>query len=307
LRPGRPDLIGGNTVEQSSAGHDAVERETDQVTTVAVIGAGRLDSDVARLAVRARYRVLLGAAGDPSTLDLLVGAVAPGATPSAPGDACRAADLVVLAMPLAEYASLDPRSVRGKVVIDATNHDPAHDGRIPALAQSASSSSMIQRHLRGTPVVKTLNHIASADLEADSALGTPSRTRRALAVIGGDDRARAQAARFVERLGFDTVEVDSLAGAWMVQPGAATFQRGSIAGAFQPGSTPNSASGRRGFELKGVATRCIKPRSRATSGTWRACTGLHSASHLTVDPGRSDLFLPEPGRCARGPGRPLHP
>jgi predicted dinucleotide-binding enzyme len=192
-----------------------------EVGLVGIIGAGGRGAAVGRLALAAGYRVLVGVDEEPATAELLVGAVAPGAEPTTPAGAAAQAELVVLALPLSQYLHLDRRALRGKVVLDATNHDPRTEGRIPALAHAASSSGMLQQFLRSARVVKTLNHIPYADLEADSALLHPRRRRRALAVAGDDAGARAVATRFVHRLGFDTVQIGSLTGAIALGPDSA--------------------------------------------------------------------------------------
>jgi predicted dinucleotide-binding enzyme len=66
--------------------------------------------------------------------------------------------------------------------------------------------------------VKAFNHIQSAHLlEHAQDAGTPDR--RALAIAGDDDEAKATVAKLIDELGFDVVDVGSLAESWRIEPG----------------------------------------------------------------------------------------
>jgi len=96
------------------------------------------------------------------------------------------------------------------------------DGNIAALAAAPSSSEMVQEFLAGARLVKTLNHIGYHELETDhSPAGTPGR--RALAVAGDDDAARAVVMAMVDRLGYDAVDAGALAAGVVFEPGTEIF------------------------------------------------------------------------------------
>jgi predicted dinucleotide-binding enzyme len=141
------------------------------VGTIGILGAGRVGTAVARQALSAGHRVLIAASGDPADIELIVDVMAPGAVAVTAAEAARRSDVVILSLPLRKYRSLDPDSLRGKVVIDAMNLWPETDGDIPELAASASSSEMVQAFLSDARVVKTLNHIGYHELESN---GTPA-------------------------------------------------------------------------------------------------------------------------------------
>jgi predicted dinucleotide-binding enzyme len=215
----------GHEVRQDAAGARPLGGETASaapVGTVGILGAGRVGTAVARQALRAGYRVLIAASGDPAAIGLIVEVMAPGAVAVSAADAARAADVVVLSVPLRKYATLDPAALAGKVVVDAMNYWPETDGHLPALEAAPSSSQMVQEFLPGARVVKTLNHIGYHELETDGApSGTPGR--RALAVAGGDDAARAVVFDLVERLGYDAVDAGPLAAGAALEPGTEIF------------------------------------------------------------------------------------
>ncbi|MDX5318326.1 MAG: NAD(P)-binding domain-containing protein, partial [Actinomycetes bacterium] len=189
--------------------------------TLGIVGAGRLGTAVARLALRAGLEVCIAGTSDPAVLADRLAREAPGAQAGALSDAA-ACDAVVLALPLRRLRELDPAALAGRVVIDATNHVPLWDGPVPGVAAASSSSEYVQAHLAGARVVKTLNHLGADELEHDAAPpGTPGR--RALGVAGDDLEAVRTALTLVERLGFDAVEVGPLAAGVGLEPNSAVF------------------------------------------------------------------------------------
>jgi hypothetical protein len=138
-------------------------------------------------------------------------------------EAAARADVVVLAIPLRRLHGLDPEPFRGRIVIDATNHSPLWgDPPFPGLADAPSTSELVQRHLAGACVVKTLNHLGIDELEEDAAPpGTPHR--RALAVAGDDGAAVLAAMAVVDRLGFDAVDAGPLAAGVALEPRSHVF------------------------------------------------------------------------------------
>ena len=70
--------------------------------------------------------------------------------------------------------------------------------------------------------MKTLNHIGYHDLEEDGR-EAGSADRRALALSGGSNDAKALAAGFIDRLGYDPVDAGPLEAGRMFQPGTEIF------------------------------------------------------------------------------------
>ncbi|WP_454050568.1 NADPH-dependent F420 reductase [Cellulomonas sp. Marseille-Q8402] len=200
-------------------GRDGTERP---VGTIGVLGAGRVGTAVARQAIRGGYDVLIAASGDPADIELIVGVMAPGAQAVTAAEAAARSDVVILSLPLRRYRTLDPSTLRGKVVVDAMNSWPETDGDIPELADAPSSSEMVQAFLTGARVVKTLNHIGYHELETDGTTpGTPGR--RALAVAGDDPDARGVVMGLIEQIGYDAVDAGSLAAGAALEPGTPVF------------------------------------------------------------------------------------
>lgn len=193
-----------------------------QVRTIGILGAGRVGSAVARQALKAGYQVRIATAKPPEEISLLAEIITPGAE-AVTAEAAAGADLVVVAVPLHKYDTLRPEQLAGQTVIDAMNYWAPVDGEISAFENDPrTSSEIIQEFLAGAKVIKSLNHIGYQDLEADgTAPGTPGR--RALALAGDDDAAKALAAAFIERLGYDAVDAGPLPAGRAFQPDTEIF------------------------------------------------------------------------------------
>jgi predicted dinucleotide-binding enzyme len=112
----------------------------------------------------------------------------------------------------------------GVVVIDTGNYYPnLRDGVIPALVQSGIDSLWVQEQL-GTPVVKVFNSILATSLKD---LGRPRgvKNRIALAVSGDNIKAKQVVFKLVDELGFDSLDIGTIAQSWKQQPGSPIYCR----------------------------------------------------------------------------------
>lgn len=215
------------------------------MTTIGLIGSGNIGSQLARLAVARGHDVVLSNSRGPGTLVDLVDELGDHARAATPHEAAAAADLAVVTIPLHAIGAVPAEPLAGKVVIDTNNYYPQRDGNVAELdAGELTSSELLQRHLPGSVVVKAFNHITAADLTDHSRLpGTPGR--RALTVAADDADARRAVAELIDELGFDTVELDSLAETWRIQPGTPGYGprrtadelRADLAAARRPNET----------------------------------------------------------------------
>jgi predicted dinucleotide-binding enzyme len=191
----------------------------DGVTTIGLIGAGHIGSQVARAAIAGGYDVVISNSRGPETLTDLVSELGPRARAGTTQEAATAGDLVIVAIPLKAIGDVPVEPLVGKVVIDTNNYYPGRDGNIAALDEgSLTSSGLLQVRLPNAHVVKAFNHIYARQITTD---GTPPRTRnrRALVIAGDDLVAKAQVAELIDGFGFDVVDVGPLAESWRIEPG----------------------------------------------------------------------------------------
>src|SRR5207244_6969810 len=87
--------------------------------------------------------VPIAASGDPEQIELIAQVLAPGAEPRRAADAVEEAGIVVLAIPLHKFTTLDPSLLDGKLVVDAMNYWPPVDGVQEMFEDHRYSSSEI--------------------------------------------------------------------------------------------------------------------------------------------------------------------
>jgi 8-hydroxy-5-deazaflavin:NADPH oxidoreductase len=193
------------------------------MTTVGLIGSGRIGSTVATLAVAAGHRVVLSNSRGPQTLGDLVARLGPLAGAGTTAEAA-ASDLVVVAIPVKAYQDLPAAALAGRVVLDTGNYSPARrDGQIADLDDGTlTSSELLQRLLPGAAVVKVFNNIYFKHLEHLSRpAGAPGRSF--LPIAGDDPQAKEAVTAFLNEIGYGTVDAGPLAEGWRQEPGTPAY------------------------------------------------------------------------------------
>ncbi len=193
------------------------------MTTVGLIGSGRIGGTVAKLAVAAGHPVILSNSRGPDTLAELAGQLGPLARAGTGRDAAEGGDLVVVTIPLHAFRNVEPEPLAGKIVIDTCNYYPQRDGQIAELDSGAlTSSELIQRHLALAALVKAFNNIFYKHLES---LTRPAGAldRSYLPIAGDDPEAKAAVTAFLDSIGWGAVDAGPLAESWRQQPGTPVY------------------------------------------------------------------------------------
>jgi len=193
------------------------------MTTIGIIGAGLIGSQLARISTDAGYDVVIANSRGPETLADLVAEIEArdsrqgSISAATAAEAGAAGEVVVVTVPLKNLDDVPVEPLAGKTVIDTNNYYPERDGHIAALdEETTTTAEMAQAHLPTSHVVTAFNHIYSEHLTSKRA-ATGTEHRRALVIAGDDADAKAWVAEYIDRIGFDTFDVGPLAEGWRIQ------------------------------------------------------------------------------------------
>jgi predicted dinucleotide-binding enzyme len=221
------------------------------MTTLGLIGSGRIGSTVARLAVDAGFDVVLSNSRGPQTLEGLCAELGPQAR-AAHGEECAVAgDLVLVSIPLSAYPSLPAGALAGKTVLDTGNYYPQRDGQIAALDdRSLTDSEYLAQHIPGARVVKVFNNIFFKHLQ-NLARPADAADRTYLPVAADNSGAKISVVAFLDSIGYGAVDDGTLAESWRQQPGTPVYgtpygefenEKGTPAGADVIGAALGAAT-----------------------------------------------------------------
>lgn len=193
------------------------------IKSIAILGAGKLGTVLARLGLKAGYTVYIAGSGSPDKIALSIKFITPGAIATTAADAIAHADTVILALPLGKYKTVPVQALEGKRVIDGMNYWWEVDGTDPELAHpKTSSSEMVQSFLVGARVTKALSHMGYHHL-FDETRPQGADGRKAIAIAGNDDKDNAAIAALIDDLGFDPVVIGPLSSGKILEPGHELF------------------------------------------------------------------------------------
>ncbi len=114
------------------------------MTTIGLIGAGHIGSQVARLAVANGYDVVISNSRGPETLSALVAELGPKARAATAAEAAKAGDIVVVTVPLKNYRSVPVEPLDGQ-----DRH--RHEQLLPATGRPHSRARQRIDHHVGAP------------------------------------------------------------------------------------------------------------------------------------------------------------
>jgi 8-hydroxy-5-deazaflavin:NADPH oxidoreductase len=180
---------------------------------IAIVGAGRIGGNAARLWSQAGHDVLICFSRHPNRLAARAAELGDHVGAAAPADAVANADVVMLAVP---WGAIDPAlgeagPLAGKVVVDATN--PFGTGPRPAAGQTVAEFNSAR--MPGARYVRGFNTLTSSfQAEASS---RPGDQRAVLFICGDYPAAKGIVAKLIEDAGFAAVDLGSSAGAAVME------------------------------------------------------------------------------------------
>ncbi|MEO7773097.1 MAG: NAD(P)-binding domain-containing protein [Steroidobacteraceae bacterium] len=176
---------------------------------IGVIGSGNVGSNLGRSWARAGYQVMF------SSLDIevdrkLAAEVGANARAGTPQDAAAFGDVLLFAVPYSALPELGKSlgsSIKGKIVIDASNPFPKRDGAVADDALAKGPGIKTAELLPGARIVRAFNALGAAVMGA--AHETPGRIGMPFA--SDDKEAIEIATRMIKDVGFEPVLVGGLA------------------------------------------------------------------------------------------------
>jgi predicted dinucleotide-binding enzyme len=172
------------------------------MSSVGIIGAGRLGQAMARTALRAGRDVVIANSREPQSLASVVSDLGEGVSAGTVDEAASAA-IVVIAVPWDHV----PEAVQGltwnsQIVIDATNDWAADD------LDGSTSSEIVAGLVSGARVVKAANTLGADVLGSDP---HEAGGQRVIFISGDDADAKAEVAALFQDAGFAAIDLGDLA------------------------------------------------------------------------------------------------
>ncbi len=195
---------------------NVVDAADDKKMKIGIIGSGHVGSALGGVWARAGNEVMFSSRNleNDRKLAAEVGANARAGTPP---EAAAFGQVILLAVPYSAFPDLIKtlgNSLKGKVVINASNPFPQRDGEIATRAREEGAGNFDAHLLPGALVVRAFNAVPAARMasahEDPGKIGMP---------IAGDKKAFEIASRLVREAGFEPVVVGGLDMARYLMPG----------------------------------------------------------------------------------------
>jgi 8-hydroxy-5-deazaflavin:NADPH oxidoreductase len=183
---------------------------------IGTIGAGDFAQAFAKRALKAGRTVKLSSSRGPDGLRQIVNQLGPGATVGTKEEAA-ACEMVLLAVPWDNVpeALVGLPEWRNQILIDGTNPFHGKAGSFtPADVGNLSTSQLVAALAPGARVVKALNNMTVANLEADPVV---SGARRVAFISADDDGAKNRVQTLLEGFGYSVIDLGNLRDGGLIQ------------------------------------------------------------------------------------------
>jgi 8-hydroxy-5-deazaflavin:NADPH oxidoreductase len=208
--------------------------ETTKKLKIGIIGSGRIGGTLGELWAKAGHEVMF------SSLDLehdkaLAARVGGGARAGTPKEAGAFGEVLLISVPYGALPQVGRDlgdSLKGKVVLDTCNPNPARDGDMAIAAKAKGTGIASPELLPGARLVRAFNSVGFSRLQSDA-----HRAGEKVAIpLAADDAAALQVAvRLVHDAGFDPVTVGPLARAKEFDSGTAVYGKALTAAELRRG------------------------------------------------------------------------
>jgi 8-hydroxy-5-deazaflavin:NADPH oxidoreductase len=180
---------------------------------IAIVGAGRIGGNAARLWSRAGHDVLVCFSRRPDQLAARASELGDHVSAASPAHAVANADVVMLAVPWSaiDQALAEVGSLAGNVVVDATNQY----GPGPKPAEGQTVAQFNSARMPGARYVRGFNTLTSG-FQAQASNRTGDQ-RAVLFICGDYPAAKAIVAKLIEDAGFAAVDLGSNADAAVME------------------------------------------------------------------------------------------
>jgi len=189
------------------------------MTTIGIIGAGEVGSELAKKAIESGYRVVLANSRGPETLAFLIHELGPAARAATAAEAAAAGDVVIIAVPLKLKNNMPVAELAGKIVLDTNNYMAWRDGNYPVVDSGEKTIHEIRQEQLPTSMVATAFTQIKAPRIPLSASPSGTPNRHALAVASDFPEALEFVTRLYDQFGFDTAYGGPLSESWRFGPG----------------------------------------------------------------------------------------
>jgi predicted dinucleotide-binding enzyme len=184
---------------------------------IGVIGSGNVGSALGRVWANAGHPVMFSSRNLDHDKQLAAG-VGANARAGTPNEAAAFGQVLLVAVPYGALPDLGKTlggSIKGKVVIDASNPFPQRDGEIANRAREQGAGRVSAELLPGARIVRAFNAVGAARMgqvhEQPGRVGMP---------IAGDDKEAIEvASKLIREIGFEPVLVGGLDKGKYLMPG----------------------------------------------------------------------------------------
>ena len=179
---------------------------TKQPIKIGVIGSGNIGGTVGELFAKAGHQVLYSDRDEANAK--AQAARVSGTRAGTVAEAIAFADVLLIAIPFGAWPSFSKQygaSLKGKIVIDPTNSNPARDGEMAKIVLTKpSTGEYVAEFLPGVKLVRAFNTSSYASFAKEA--GRPGE-KMGIPVAASDAATLAIGVRLVNDAGFDAVPV----------------------------------------------------------------------------------------------------